>query len=352
MTMALPASTSGIGAEPLAPLPQPIELAHEYQYVLYDEIQSTFFSATSDCVDFSEGMLCWVLKSKGQHKSNSSKKKKAGQMDISVEGGSVECNSNTASSSSVEASSLRTELFLRARVVRSEEEDDRILVRYPKGSTYRVRRSHLIPVLEGGKIQQPIVLVIPETPDYRRAAVVHTCQGDDFLEIGCDFGPATHRVQRALSDIGHVPLHVTDTQSSDNEAVEQETSDDVTERVTCLGIDKSPQSIDIAKERFPDCHFSLEDALTDSGTIKLRTLCQEKLIRGFPSVVAVDINGNRELPGVLQCLNNIMNPGSDVELGKNWELPRLIIVKARSLYAEVQNRRKLLVDTKIDSSRE
>jgi hypothetical protein len=110
----------------------------------------------------------------------------------------------------------RSELFLRARVVRDDQEDDlvptrRILVRYPKGSTYQVKRSNLIPVLEPlTNNDLPVVLIMAETPDYRRAAVVHTCLGDSFLEIGCDYGACVNRVQRALHDVRSVPQNPQD----------------------------------------------------------------------------------------------------------------------------------------------
>lgn len=92
--------------------------------------------------------------------------------------------------------------------------------------------------------------------------------------------------------------------------------------------------------RYPECTFSLEDALTDHGSVKLRSLCKEKLVGGYPSVVAIDINGNREIPAVLQCVENIMNPGNDVVVGEDWKLPRLIIVKSRLLHAEIKKQRK------------
>jgi hypothetical protein len=81
-------------------LPQPADhIAPPYTYILYDEIESTYFPSAF----LAEGTLCWVLKSKG------------------------------ASSD---------ELFLRARVIR-EVNDGRVLVWYPKGSEYRVRRCNL-----------------------------------------------------------------------------------------------------------------------------------------------------------------------------------------------------------------
>lgn len=90
--------------------------------------------------------------------------------------------------------------------------------------------------------------------------------------------------------------------------------------------------------RFPECVFSLQDALTENGSIKLRALCKDKLVGGYPTVVAIDINGNREIPAVLKCIDNIMNPGNDGD--DNWELPRLIIVKSRLLYVELKKMRE------------
>jgi len=56
-------------------------------------------------------------------------------------------------------------------------------------------------------------------------------------------------------------------------------------------------------------------------------------------VVALDINGNRELPAVLECLEYLMRPGDDVQLdGVDWKLPRLIIVKNKSLYMHLKKR--------------
>jgi hypothetical protein len=206
------------------------------------------------------------------------------------------------------------------------EDGDRVLVRYPKGSEYRVKRSNLIPVLEDCS---RLVIIAAETPEYRRASVVHTCVGECFLEIGCDFGPTVDRVQRALTQVSAVP-HVAGKLKEDAGVVPYPND----ERVFCLGVDKSPESIDIAVSRFPDCCFSVEDALTDEGTVRLRSLCKNNLICGYPCVVAIDINGNREIPAVLQCIRHVMNPGKNVDL--SWKLPRLIIVKSRLLYHELK----------------
>lgn len=197
--------------KPCLTLPQPSSSASDnYTYVLYDNVESTYFPST-----LAEGTLCWVLKSKGATKNT---------------------DNNDAKSHS--QSSSRAELFLRARVVK-QVDDDRFLVRYPKGSEYRVRRSNLIPVLEE---TWNLVIVAPETPEYRRACVVHTRVGESFLEIGCDFGPTVDRVRKALTEVGAVPRVAGEPIDSDAAVVSPK-------RVFCLGVDKSPESIEIAVSR-------------------------------------------------------------------------------------------------------
>jgi hypothetical protein len=271
-------------------LPQPRRSNDNlYNYVLYENVEDDFFSSRLE-----PGTLCWVLKSKGLQSKRDG-----------------------------ETCTQRSELFLRARVVRDDQDGDlvptrRILVRYSKGSTYQVKRSNLIPVLEPPT--SGIVLIMAETPDYRRAAVVHTCLGDSFLEIGCDYGACVNRVQRSLKDIGSVP------QDPRDGPLHLPPLDDG--RVWCLGVDKSTGSINVATNQFPRCKFSVEDALTSMGIAKLQGLCVSSLQKGHPSVVAIDINGNREIPAVLQCVDNILNPGS-----AEWVLPRLILVKSRLLHS-------------------
>lgn len=337
-------------------LPQPENTTNRYRYVLSDKVDETFFSndgnfVTENCniIDFKPGMLVWVLKSKG--KRGSKKMKAKMKHEQTKNGNKIEFNESPTLNAGE-----KKELFLRARVVSVDKFDEeypnenidardsldntkmerRILVRYPKGSTYHVRESFLIPVLEPNsdvifreKQEEPIVLVTPETPEYRRVSAVHTCVGDSFLEIGCDFGICVDRVRKVLTEVKTVPIIPCNDDSYCDLAENNELNNG---KVCCIGIDKSPTSLDIAEERYPDTLFSLEDALTDEGTAKLRTFCKDNLIGGHPSVVAIDINGNREIADVIHCIKQIMNPGPDVTVGKDWELPRIIIVKSRYLY--------------------
>ena len=98
--------------------------------------------------------------------------------------------------------------------------------------------------------------MVPETNQYRRAAVVHTCIGESFLEIGCDFGPCVDRVRKALTEMSAVPMDpaaeiptdqikTTPTKNGSSETIDRKEAG----RVVCLGIDKSPESIKVAIDR-------------------------------------------------------------------------------------------------------
>jgi hypothetical protein len=225
-----------------------------YRYVRYDQIESTL------SLPIEKGTLCWVLLSQGKNRTS--------------------------------------RLFKPARVVQVDspqpvqqatqpqdqpQNDPRICVQYPKGSTYWVKTSNLVPVLEQ---HHHLILVASETNDYRRLAIVHTTSNDHFIEIGCDFGILVDSVRHAKST---------------------------------LGVDKSEASIDIARQQYPNREFILGDVFLqqDLGLPYTHHLKE-------PLVVAIDINGNRDLPAVLKC----------IELVFTWS-PRLIIVKSRALYSKM-----------------
>ena len=106
---------------------------------------------------------------------------------------------------------------------------------------------------------------------------MHTCVSETFLEIGCDYGTTVARVQKALSEVDNVlrtpPMKIAPPTLDICNCSKYEGIVDHGQ-VSCLGIDKSTESISIASEQFPDCLFSVEDALTDIGAASIRDLCQ------------------------------------------------------------------------------
>mmetsp|Transcript_23353 Transcript_23353/g.49404 ORF Transcript_23353/g.49404 Transcript_23353/m.49404 type:complete len:241 (-) Transcript_23353:2126-2848(-) len=221
------------------PQPSPADKekdAEPYTYIRYENAESTYFP---DKIPLNT--LVWVLLSKGKNKVS--------------------------------------QLYERARV-HSEESDEegRIQVQYPSGSTYRVRRKNLMPVFEE---LNNLIMVAAETNDYRRMSTVHTRKEDHFIEIGCDYGILVDSV---------------DAKST-------------------LGIDKSDESIKIANKRYPEQNFLLCDVFEESLEIPPKA----------PLVVSIDINGNRELQAVLKCIQLVLDLWS----------PRLIMVKSRELHAKM-----------------
>ena len=167
----------------------------------------------------------------------------------------------------------------------NDKNDGRLIVQYPKGSTYHVRKKYIFPITQENKQ----IIVSPETSDYRRLCIVHTPKDHSFIEIGCDFA----------FTVGNV---------------------DCDQR---LGIDKSPTSLAIAKSNFPDLALEEIDVLTESKERLMKVLERYQMTDQKKLIVAIDINGNRELEAVIECLQRVLD---------TWQ-PRLVIVKSRSLFA-------------------
>jgi len=256
-------------------LPQPID--KNYIYLNHNEINSTYFPPDRPLPD---NTSCRFLLSKGK-------------------------NTNRTHLSPFTVRTLARTAALSSSNTKDEDEDavntdDRVKVQYPKGSTYNIRRVNLIPILQ----QQNVVIVVPETTDYRRLCIVHTLAQDNFIEIGSDLGKT----------VGQIVARNT------------------------LGIDKSRTSVDIARRDYPNLHFIQADML-----LKSKEDWQDLILTQFNSnsitdndndnnnsndtdlVVGIDINGNRELEAVRECLKRVLD----------WWSPRLVVVKSRSLFQEL-----------------
>jgi len=284
--------------------------SNAYRYISWDvngDVETKLFGA---CWWRRHGQAVWVCKSQGRRQRQTTRERQ--------EEDTVENNVQSPRK-------RRPELFLRARILRvgssdpdphededndsegdgrpghiaeSRNDDDRILVQYPAGSTYRVRRDMLVPILATSN-ESNLVLAYLETNDYRRACVTHTGIDEHFLEIGCAQGVTCHRVQQTGSS-----------GSSSN-------SNNTTATRTVVGLDKSESPIATARERYPNCQFHTVDILSSSNFTTFTNL-----LAAPPDVVALDVNGNRELEAVLQCLEVVL---------RQWQ-PRLVLVKSRALF--------------------
>lgn len=343
---------------------------------------------------YAPGTLVWVLLSRGKkksmihptkgngnafalHKKRRDKKNKQ-RIDVETYNAEIICTNDEDEDDGLDVDNdgvilkqnySRKEFFLRARVVSDDEEfiignncnDDcnnptttlmdsrHVLVRYEGGTTYHVKAYNLIPVLEPSlqllnpntSLLPKLVLIVPETSTYRRLAKIHTTPQDSFMEIGCDFGITVDRVRESLVMAGNVPREWPTPSSSSSEQEKSECdgnnnneneTKDIT-KVSCLGVDKSKDSIDIANQRYPKSKFLLGDVLVPNEMSSVRMSCEQCLIGLAPSILCIDINGNREIEGVLACLTMVMN--------EPWvRMPRIIIVKSRFLYWEMKRQWK------------
>ncbi len=80
------------------------------------------------------------------------------------------------------------------------------------------------------------------------------------MEIGCDYGITVDKIRQSLEEAGDVPRvwreeQIMDAMTGDDDKddiicdEEEEEEEDNHHRVSCLGIDKSVESINIANER-------------------------------------------------------------------------------------------------------
>lgn len=313
---------------------------------------------------YAAGTLVWVLLSKRKpkdnqassasgfdamalHKKRRNKKNKGSTAKEHEEETSAKSESTEQNSQEALYNRSKKEFFLRARVISDDEEvndessqkqrsERRVLVRYSKGATYRVRAYNLIPVLEPSvhdTALPPLVVLTPETHIYRRMAKIHCTPEDSFMEIGCDYGITVDKIQTSMEEAGDVPKEwPCDEVNNDVDEKKEENDANYCTRVSCIGVDKSIESITIANERYPKCKFMLANVLVSEEVSTIRTMCETNLRGEAPSIICIDVNGNREIDGVLQCLQMIMN--------ERWKRqPRMIIVKSRFLYWELKERK-------------
>ena len=108
----------------------------------------------------------------------------------------------------------------------------------------------------------PLVVLVPETNIYRRVAKVHTTPDDSFMGIGCDYGITVEKIRRSLEEAGTVPEvwpqdekveligHDNDDDDENGYGGAKQEAEGGNHRASCLGIDKSKESINIAIERY------------------------------------------------------------------------------------------------------
>ncbi|RHY86662.1 hypothetical protein DYB37_009940 [Aphanomyces astaci] len=182
-------------------------------------------------------------------------------------------------------------LFARGKVVdvAPPQYPGRVKIEYKDGSAYHANPSRLTPRLfrpNAGSAQVGVI-VTAKTDHYRRLARTQITSTDIVLEIGCDLGITVDSIADIVG-----PSNV-------------------------IGVDKSHDSIQIAKDSYPRCRFVEMDIFhSRDDLIALAADCTKVLI---------DINGNRLLPAVVEALRLVLEGCHKVDL---------VIVKSVEMHRE------------------
>eukprot|EP00943_MAST-04B_sp_MAST-4B-sp1_P000701 g701.t1 len=195
--------------------------------------------------------------------------------------------------------------FERAHVIQKivTEKDSnfrgRLKVRYTHGqkSTYYVRPKNIIKVIQSVNTKMyNNCIVTKDTNMYRRLAHSQAEANDIALEIGCDFGYTT----KILGEKCKIALGIDKKYSHVKDAIKN-------------------YGIDGGNNNKNQIYFHSVDIFTNSDNILGK---YAKQLEHNPTLIFVDINGNRELQAVVKALNIVYERYT----------PRLVVVKSSSFF--------------------
>ena len=182
----------------------------------------------------------------------------------------------------------------------------RLKVKYTFGkqSTYFVRPKNIIKVIQSAGPEFKNCIVTKDTNMYRRLAHAQARPNDTALEIGCDFGYTT----KILGEKCKI----------------------------ALGVDKRYPHVKEAIKRYGSAgdnniFFHAVDIFTDSDNILGK---YSDRLNQSPSLIFIDINGNRELEAVVRALNVVYERflasprGHQVQLIFQLPIPRWVKIAA------------------------
>eukprot|EP00958_Prasinococcus_capsulatus_P002468 scaffold211_cov447-Prasinococcus_capsulatus_cf.AAC.6 len=184
------------------------------------------------------------------------------------------------------------------------QQQSRLRVVYQDGSSYHCRPERLIHLqgsLSPPQLQGRPVLVCNDTHQYRRAGRMYVEPADTLLELGCDFGPTVLALEKHCD--------------------------------VAIGVDKNKLHVAAAEKALSEfchgrndtkCSFHALDIFLELKALK--ALVKDKRGPG-PLFVMIDINGNRPLDIVAECL----------ELVCSHFGPRMVIVKSMKLWDHISN---------------
>jgi len=228
-------------------------------------------------------------------------------------------------------------------------EDIRVSIQQSHNGNMKVgvRPSRLFPIHESSNDkEETLIIITPDTTNYRQLATSHLRGSDKVLEIGCSTGECTALVLRRLmllyknNNLQYQEKKKTNIQTGSICAFDigsdmvKQASTRVQSEFNALQ-HHSHQATDLQMPSYTDMiQFYKIDALSDpkraythATTITTSSKDQSK----SPDVILIDIGGNRELKGVVQMIEWVQSAFCQ----NDDDSARAIIVKSESLAEEL-----------------
>ncbi len=274
--------------------------------------------------------------------------------ELGISGRIVEISSNSTTKSST-ASEIAPGSPFQQRKKRRLVEDIRVSIQQHSfddtgrikscGATkVGIRPSRLFPVYDICKdetsiTQQTLILITPDTTNYRMLATSHLRSSDKVLEIGCSTGECTALMMRRLT-----LLHMHQQRQKQNKDGESDNdAPNITFDGKIVAFDVGSDVLEQAQSRLQSEINSLSP--NDEGNIgntiytqlvtlqKIDAIADPKgayataMTDREPDIILIDIGGNRELKGVVRMIHWVQTAFEN-------DPPRLVIVKSESLVEE------------------
>jgi hypothetical protein len=220
--------------------------------------------------------------------------------------------------------------------LKNEQKAERVSILQTTGIIKQYRTSRLVPIYDHNTKHNTVIVLTPDTANYRQLAVAHLRHGDKVFEVGCSTGACTALVLRRLLLLNENTCQSTSaTAASEKEMNGQivafDTGSDMVQQTQqALESEFQTLSSHLQQQKLPQV-FNMTsvhkiDAFVDpKGAFTMATQDDK-----YPNVVLIDFGGNRELEGVTRMIHWIQNSFQE-------HPPRAVIVKSKELVQQMIN---------------
>ncbi|KAL3781356.1 hypothetical protein HJC23_013440 [Cyclotella cryptica] len=227
---------------------------------------------------------------------------------------------------------------------------------------HNVRVSRLVPIFDRtvqqhnpsnpNKTSCTLILLTPDTTNYRQLAVAHVRSDDKVLEIGCSYGGCTALLLRRLIQLRSVDTTCSAcTKDSGASSSKISIREDTPASGVIVAFDTGSDMVEQTRQSLqaelklvssvhsPQKQSELEKVYSDMATVhKIDAFADPKgafslATRNheiYPTVILIDIGGNRELEGVARMIHWVQGAFSR-------QPPRAIIIKSKELTQELHS---------------